>query len=693
MISQSLIQGQIQCQVQNQINKLIFFLGILLQSEFLAANSSTKQDSHLEIIKVTPQEQLQSINYVIIKRKDFINRSQTVADILQNINGIQIRQISGIGNPSAISIRGSTSKQVQVYIDGQLLNDSLSGNFDLNQISVEQIDNIVISKQQSQGLGITPIGGAIYINTYNNHQDMLRLSTSLGSLGLQQFNLTSNHNYQNQQLGIGYHYIDTDNDYSYLVPQDFNAPSTSIQQPLKNNQYRKNTWYVKDSIQFQHHQIHLDLQHLKQIKGLANYQNNSPENHSRLEDHTDRFGYQHLWEPSHNTGYNTSDNTSDSIVEQIEWQFYQQKKREHYQYIPGGPIERIANYQSKQQIAHLKANIQHNTWQLTPFLNYQKQTFTSRTEINGQVSRCNGISTCDVVAQQQQTDWGTHVDWQPQQSKFSSTLMIAQSLQVNDNHPVDEPENDYMSSNNRYTSSELSLLYGDETVNSQLSFARGIRAPTLFELFGDRGSFKGNEDLAAETANSISVGLASQTEHHATSMTLYQQHQKQAIVPIFNSTGVGSYDNVSRSITQGIELQLDYRFSQKLHLLLQGHYIDSQTQSDIVAFNNKKLPGIFHRQFSIGIKYQFTPTITGQFRTDLDQQLYFNRSNRFENSNDQGNGSPTDRVLSHLNLQWKINNYTLDLAIQNLFNQDYLDLANRSAQGRTIQIKLSIEVF
>ena len=103
----------------------------------------------IEVIEVVNGQSFYSPNYQVLHRESFVHSSQTLADILQSVNGIQIRQISGIGNPVSVSIRGSSSKQVQLYIDGQLINDSQFGGFDLNQIPTEQIESIEISKTRT----------------------------------------------------------------------------------------------------------------------------------------------------------------------------------------------------------------------------------------------------------------------------------------------------------------------------------------------------------------------------------------------------------------------------------------------------------------------------------------------------------------------------------------------------------------
>ncbi|MCJ8271027.1 MAG: TonB-dependent receptor, partial [Psychrosphaera sp.] len=72
--------------------------------------TSLPTKSDVEVIEVIGGNNYQSLNYQVLHRDDFVNSSQTLADLLKSINGIQIRQISGFGNPASVSIRGSTSK-------------------------------------------------------------------------------------------------------------------------------------------------------------------------------------------------------------------------------------------------------------------------------------------------------------------------------------------------------------------------------------------------------------------------------------------------------------------------------------------------------------------------------------------------------------------------------------------------------
>jgi outer membrane cobalamin receptor len=269
----------------------IFLLIYFFYPTWVEASGRKAED--VEVLTIYDQQPLYLGNYQVLSREDFINSSQTLSDILQTINGLQIRQIGGLGNPVSVSIRGSSSKQVQLYIDGQLVNDSQFGGFDLNQIPTEQIQSIEISKNQAIGAGSTPIGGVIRINTYNPSQDKLKLSLALGSYNHQELNLLYNKAFQSNNLSVGGSYLKTNNDYDYLVPQSFTSSNQSSIEPLRNNQYQKKNVYLNNQLSFGAHKIRITVQYNEQDKALPNYQNNTPENTSSLSSDTWRLGYRH----------------------------------------------------------------------------------------------------------------------------------------------------------------------------------------------------------------------------------------------------------------------------------------------------------------------------------------------------------------------------------------------------------------
>lgn len=640
----------------------------------------------VEVLTIYDQQPLFSSNYQVLAREDFIHSSQTLSDILQTVNGLQIRQIGGLGNPVSVSIRGSSSKQVQLYIDGQLVNDSQFGGFDLNQIPTDQIQSIEISKNQAIGAGSTPIGGVIRINTYNPSQDKLKLSLAVGSFNHQELNLLYNKAFQANNLSVGGSYLKTDNNYDYLVPQSFANSNQSNIEPLSNNQFERKNLYLNNNLSLGTQQIRLTLQYNEQEKAIPNYQNNTPENASNLSSDTWRLGYRH------------SIYTDLKWLDNLELEAYQENKTERYLDILADVKRLDASYNSTKTHLDLTSsfifNSQYGDLSVSPFIELNKQNFDSLSfDNNGQIS-CNGISSCDVIAQQTQFLIGSRFEWQQQNSPLSAYSLVTQLNENNQNIAVNQSDAEIFTSEKDHQTQEVGIVYQGQNTKTELIASNGIRTPTLFELFGDRGLFKGSEELLPEQAKTLNLGVLYNNQFaqlgYSINASIYHQQSDNAIVAIFNSSGVGAYENVSDATLNGLEFETKLALSPTLSINLQANMIDSQTSATIKAFNNKKLPGIYHQQYSFSLSYQLTPRWKIHLRSAIDKDLYFNRANIFESTNGQS-GKPAQRRLTDIQLGYKRGIYRLNLNVNNLFDQQYQDLANRPAQGRSIQFKLSIQ--
>ena len=646
------------------------------------ASTTVTDPNDIEIIEVVNSRHIISPNYQVIHREDFLKTSQTLSDLLQNINGIQIRQISGLGNPTSISIRGSSSKQVQLYIDGQLVNDSQFGGFDLNQIPIEQIESVEVSKNQAIGTGATPIGGVIRINTYNPDKSATKVSIAAGDFNYKEINFLKNIALNTHSFSFGGNYVTSDNNYSYLVPQSFNNSSESITEKLRNNEFTKKTLFINEAIQYKAHNIRFNVKYLTQEKAIPNYQNNSPENRDTLTSDTIRYSYQHQW-------------TSQSQwLDSIEFEAYQEDKDEYFLRSPDGIIKDTNNYDTTKQHVGFKSFLTWRTLTFTPYVDFTQQKFISHSELNGKASECNGISTCDISAKQQQINVGTRIEWASENHPLSTYFLTNHLEEKNDNIALNQVDAERLTVNNDFDTYELGIKFQYKGIDILSNANIGKRTPTLFELFGDRGSFKGNDNLLPEQAKTISLGVKYNHNNFSISSSVYQQQLENSIVAIFNSSGIGTYDNVGSANLYGLELEGQYQVFDTLSISAQGHILDTETESSFVAFNNKKLPGTYHQQYSIALKYQPTPHWYIHLKTTQDKELFFNLANKVENTQATiGNGNPADRTLSNLTFGWNNKKHSVILSLQNIFNQKYQDLANRPSQGRNIQLKYSLKRF
>lgn len=89
--------------------------------------------------------------------------------LLRNLRGLLVNQQGGMGGVSEVSIRGSESNFVSVFIDGVAVNDpvnSRGGSFNFNAISPTSIDKIeVLRGPNSTVYSSGALGGAIHLIT------------------------------------------------------------------------------------------------------------------------------------------------------------------------------------------------------------------------------------------------------------------------------------------------------------------------------------------------------------------------------------------------------------------------------------------------------------------------------------------------------------------------------------------------
>jgi len=96
---------------------------------------------------------------------------QDVGEALRDVKGLMIKSYGGLGATQMISLRGSSSEQVLVLIDGQRINNAQNGYIDLSNVAPNNIEKIEIVKGASSALyGSDAVGGVINIITKSNKE-------------------------------------------------------------------------------------------------------------------------------------------------------------------------------------------------------------------------------------------------------------------------------------------------------------------------------------------------------------------------------------------------------------------------------------------------------------------------------------------------------------------------------------------
>jgi len=92
--------------------------------------------------------------------------NNNLAATLDAATGVNVRRYGGLGSFSTVSIRGSTSEQVEIYIDGVPISNAVGGGIDLSRISLAGIERIDIYRGAIPAqLGGHSMGGVVHLRT------------------------------------------------------------------------------------------------------------------------------------------------------------------------------------------------------------------------------------------------------------------------------------------------------------------------------------------------------------------------------------------------------------------------------------------------------------------------------------------------------------------------------------------------
>lgn len=147
-------------------------------------------DTELEIKEIvvtatrTEEEVLTAPGHITILNEEEISRSgaTNLSDLLTRQAGIKVNDYGAEGAVKSISIRGSSSSQVLILVNGVRLNDSRSGGADLSQISLDNIDRMEIIRGGFGSLyGADAVGGVVNIITKKSADGQFKVKVENGT--------------------------------------------------------------------------------------------------------------------------------------------------------------------------------------------------------------------------------------------------------------------------------------------------------------------------------------------------------------------------------------------------------------------------------------------------------------------------------------------------------------------------------
>ncbi len=166
-------------------------------------------------------------------------RLRTAGDLLAGGVGVHVRQFGGLGAFSAVSIRGSSSSQVAVYLDGVPLNQAQYGVVNASDLPIEALGRIEVYRGGAPLAFDSPGGGVVQLVTRQTPGIWGRVAAGAGAFGTRRSEAAGGLTRGRTSVLAVAQWLESDGDFGYL---DDNAtlanPADDVWSERANNAFR-----------------------------------------------------------------------------------------------------------------------------------------------------------------------------------------------------------------------------------------------------------------------------------------------------------------------------------------------------------------------------------------------------------------------------------------------------------------------
>ncbi|HWR07615.1 TonB-dependent receptor domain-containing protein [Sporomusa sp.] len=185
---------------------------------------------------------------------------KTLGDLLQTVPGVYIDKLSGggTGHYSTVRVRGSSASQVNIYMDGVLVNTGSEQAVNLENLNIDNVERIEVYRGYIPArFAGAAMGGAINIVTKKPDKTGGKVSYGLRSFGGQKFNLETTAPLGNGSLLLAANREEATGDFKYnklYASYNNDSPTYPRDRWRQNNSYENNNilakwqddnWFVK----------------------------------------------------------------------------------------------------------------------------------------------------------------------------------------------------------------------------------------------------------------------------------------------------------------------------------------------------------------------------------------------------------------------------------------------------------------
>ncbi|HSA59295.1 MAG TPA: TonB-dependent receptor [bacterium] len=506
----------------------------------------------------------------VITARDLEGRRTNLSEVLEEQAGVQVKRRGGLDDFATVSIRGSTSEQVAVYVDGIPLGQGQGGSVNVASIPTDQIERIEVYKGAAPArFQTSAIGGVVNIVTKKAGRGReTRLSASYGSFNTIEGTLLQSQRFERTAYQAGYTYTRSSGDFTFESDNGtpFNPDDDRVEK-RRNNEFARHNLLTK----FDWRNFSFNNQFFREDRGIP--------------------GLGTL--TSETADLSTTRNAFSVEIRSV----------------------------GAQLIAPLQIS-------LIPFFQYQKQQFTDRDGDIGLGTQDNDNDTfqygSSILAE---TPAGRHqrltatLDYrgeqflpedfartpssQPHSVRNTASFGLEDEIYLWDERLILNPsvrtehifdtQAGAPSTAHHPVSGKVGVKVqpwgGDGIAVFKTNFSRGFRIPSFSELFGDRGTFVGNPSLEPEKSLNWDIGGIFRIAPVRLEISYYLNHIDDLIQLVQTSQFTVQAQNLTKARIQGAEATVSATLFDHLDLAADYTFQWAKDVSGLPGLDGNFLPG------------------------------------------------------------------------------------------------------
>ncbi|MCD4680391.1 MAG: TonB-dependent receptor [Bacteroidales bacterium] len=596
---------------------------------------------------------------VIEREKINGSGAHNIAELLESVGSLQIRDYGGVGNMKTISLRGTSAGHTLLMLDGQQINNSQNGEVDLSLISLDNIERIEIVRGGSSAIyGSDAIGGVIHILTReadkNNIFD-LKVRQTLASFNTYSIESSISSSISNFSILSTYQYLKSQSDFSYIN-------SMGIVEKRENNDVTRHHLYTQ--IKFNPQKL-LKRGYLQLNYNYINSDRGAPGTI------TYPFPYARMQDEQHNIHFKYSNNSND-LRHKLQAQIYYSFNNNHY--INEHPTDVLFPSNDRYINEAIGSEIQFTSVFMPQLiLNYGISVRGDIFNNLGLGEKYNRLSYAAYIVDESVFKFT---------SPLISSLKITPSLRYNGN-------NKFIDNLSPKMGLLINLgLAGNLSIKGNIGY--NYRIPTFNDLYWPADTYTiGNPLLQPEYGMDWDAGFRFNNEYLSFE-SMYFNQKLTNLITWQAQDWVWSPQNIAEARINGIENALNIQLLNKM-----VQFSANYTFMNALDLTNSSLGNITQLTYrpqhsadlTIGINYH---KASFRFKTSINGKRYTDAANTEETA------LPTYILNSMiLRYQWNTKMIKLDgiLEINNLFDVSYSMMKDMPMPGREVRFTLSGSLF